>query len=386
MKWGSVFMVVAGLLWSVHAHGAALEKADFPSLLSSLRSVGPLEFCGEPVPLEAPNVRERMEKELLLTLWDRPQVILWLKRSRRYLPSIETMLRENNLPDDLKYLAVAESALRPHAGSRKGAVGFWQFTTYTGRKYGLVVDERKDERRSLFASTRAAIRYLKALHESFGSWSLAVAAYNMGEEGLRAEILEQKTDRYHQLYLPLETQRFLFRILSVKLILSDPEAYGFRLTPKDYYPPLRIDHLQLECFQEVPIRIVAQAAQTYFKTIKDLNPEVRGHYLAAGRHSLLIPKGASVGFEARYQDLLKQFLTSQKERVYIVKEGDNLSTIADRFDVPVASLIIWNRLDLRSPIHPGDRLMIYPSGKHSGHGRDRSRGGNVKSDAFEETR
>jgi len=365
MKWGSFFILIAGFLLSVNVHGAPLESAGLPSLVSALKSVDSPEFCGEPVPLEIQPVKERLEKELLLSLWDRPQVVLWLKRSHRYLPYIEKMLKENSMPEDLKYVAIAESALRPHVGSRKGAIGFWQFTAFTGRRYGLVINGRMDERRNLFASTRAAIRYLTALHESFGSWTLAIAAYNMGEEGLRAEILEQKTDNYHQLYLPLETQRFLFRILSVKLILSDPKKYGFRLTQKDYYPPLLFDQIQLECFQEVPIRIVAQAAKTYFKLIKDLNPEIRGHYLAAGSHNILIPKGASDGFQARYQGLVKQFLANQKERIYIVKKGDNLSSIADRFDIPIAALIIWNRLDLRSPIHPGDRLMIHATSKKS---------------------
>ncbi|UCF85609.1 MAG: LysM peptidoglycan-binding domain-containing protein, partial [Desulfobacteraceae bacterium] len=206
----------------------------------------------------------------------------------------------------------------------------------------------------------AAIRYLQKLHKTVGSWTLAAAAYNMGEEGLRAEILEQKTNTYYRLYLPLETQRFIFRILSVKLILSAPEKYGFKLTEEDYYPTLAFDQIQFDCFQEVPIRIIAKAANTNFKVIKDLNPEIRGHYIAAGSHSILIPKGASEGFQDRYRRLETSFLETRKERIYIVKKGDNLSSIAHRFDVPIASLIIWNRIDLSRPIHPGDSLIIYP--------------------------
>ena len=132
-------------------------------------------------------------------------------------------MKENGLPDDIKYIAVAESALRPHAGSSKGAMGFWQFMADTGRKYGLTINAYVDERRNIFASTAAAIRYLNELHQKFGSWELAAAAYNMGEEGLQAEILEQDTNNYYQLYLPLETQRYIFRILSVKLILLKPD-------------------------------------------------------------------------------------------------------------------------------------------------------------------
>ena len=357
-KWVPFFVVLIGLLpWS-DAYCEPLEPSH--SLVSSIKISKPLKFCGERVPLKVQEVRERMEKELLLAIWDRPQVILWLKRSRRYLPIIEKMLTENNLPDDLKYVAVAESALRPHVGSGKGAIGFWQFLAQTGRRFGLIINPRIDQRRNIFASTGAAIRCLKAFHDIFGSWTLAVAAYNMGEEGLMAEILEQGTKNYYRLYLPLETQRFIFRILSVKLILSDPDKYGIRLGEDDYYPPLLFDQIEIECFQETPIRIIAQAAKTHFKVIKDLNPEIRGHYLTAGIHKILIPKGAAADFQARYPRLIKKHLKVQKERIYVVQNGDNLSLIAERFDIPLAALIIWNRIDLKRPIHPGEHLVIYP--------------------------
>jgi len=171
--------------------------------------------------------------------------------------------------------------------------------------------------------------------------------------------LEQDTNNYYQLYLPLETQRYIFRILSVKLILLDPEKYGFKLTDDDYYPPLSYDQVQVECQQEIPIRIVAQSANTYFKAIKDLNPEIRGHYLREGTHQILIPKGAAEGFQGRYAELVAKYSAARKEKVYIVKKGDNLSSIAEKFDVPLAALIIWNRIDLKRTIYPGQRLIIY---------------------------
>ena len=360
MRWGNIVVFFVGLLMGGTVYGADLQPAGFPSLISSLKVSTPLTFCGERVAPEIQEVRERTEKELLLSLWNRPQVILWLKRSHKYLPLIEKMLRENNMPDDLKFVAIVESALRPHAGSRKGAIGFWQFLPQTGRKYGLTIDSRIDQRRNIFASTEAAIRYLKELHKTFGSWTLAVAAFNMGEGGLMAEILEQGTNNYYLLYLPLETQRFIFRILSVKLIFSDPEKYGFRLSKEDYYPPLGFDQIQIECPKETPIRVIAQAAKTHFKLIKDLNPEIRGHYVSKGSHKIAIPKGASRGFQARYQRYLKGFLITQKERIYTVKKRDNLSSIAKKFVIPLQTLVIQNRLDLSRPIHPGDRLIICP--------------------------
>ncbi len=172
---------------------STLETIQLPSLISSVRIEGPLDFCGESVELDNRNVRERLEKELLLTLWGRPQVVLWIKRSNRYFPIIEKMLEAHKMPQDLKYIAIAESALRPHARSKKGAVGFWQFLKSSGRKYGLSVNSRKDERRNIFRSTEAAIAYFKYLYDIFGSWTLSAAAYNMGEQGLLSEMMTQKT-------------------------------------------------------------------------------------------------------------------------------------------------------------------------------------------------
>jgi len=355
-----IFCMVAVTTTLVHGQSpATLEPIQFPSLISMVRISGALDFCGEPVELENRDVRERLEKELLLTLWDRPQVVLWIKRSSRFFPIIEKMLKEHKMPEDLKYIAIAESALRPHAGSKKGAIGFWQFLKSTGRKYGLIINSEKDERRNIFRSTEAAIAYFKQLYDILGSWTLSAAAYNMGEQGLLSEILAQKTRYYYHLYLPLETQRYILRVISAKIILSDPETYGFKFTEKDLYPPLQFDRIKLECFQETPVSVVAEAANTRFKVIKDLNPEIRGHFLAAGNHWILVPRGTADGFQARFKTLVNQWLAENRQRVYVVKEGDSLSAIAERFNVPLPALIIWNRLKLREHIHPGQQLIVY---------------------------
>jgi len=293
-------------------------------------------------------------------LANRPQVILWIKRANRYLPLIEAMLAEAEMPMDLKYIAVIESALRPHVGSPKGAIGFWQFMESTGRIYGLTINSAIDERRNIFKSTRAAILYFKALFDDLGSWTLAAAAYNMGEEGLKTEILAQKTDNYYQLYLPLETQRYIFRIITAKMILSSPEKYGFQIDQEALYPPIQFDPVEIQCMQKTPIHVVAQAAQTYFKVIKDLNPEIRGHYLLEGNHTILIPEGAAVDFHTHYEKALNDWMADSNEQIYIVQEGDNLSTIANRFKVPLPALLIWNSLNPKRHIHPGDRLIVYP--------------------------
>ncbi len=336
------------------------QPGRFPGLMSRVRISGPLDFCGETVALESQDVRERLEKELLLTLWDRPQVALWIKRSSRYMPIIEKMLIAHDTPEDLKYVAIIESVLRPHAGSSKGAIGFWQFMKATGLKYGLVIDSAKDQRRNILYSTQAAIAYFKELYDLLGSWTLSAAAYNMGEQGLQSEIMAQKTDNYFHLYLPLETQRYVLRIIAAKMVLSEPGHYGFHFTPLDLYPPLQFDSLELHCSQETPLFIIAQAANTGFKRIKDLNPEIRGHFLAAGSHRILVPEGAADGFQEKFKSLVDQWEAENEVRVYVVKVGDNLSAIAERFNVPLPALLIWNRLKLNKPIHPGDRLVIYP--------------------------
>jgi membrane-bound lytic murein transglycosylase D len=336
-----------------------------PSLISYVKLPPALEFCGEPVPLDIPDVRERLERELLLALQEQAQVILWLKRSTRYLPDVEAALKENKLPPDLKYLPVVESALRPHAGSRKNAIGFWQFMEGTGKKQGLVIDDRFDERRSLLASTRAAVRYLQTLYSIFGSWTLSVAGYNMGEDGLMAAILEQGVDNYYQLYLPLETQAFVFKILAVKLILANPARYGFQLAPEDYYPPLQTERIQVKCSRETPIRIVAQAAKTYFKVIKDLNPEIRGSWLPEGTHALLIPLGAASEFQQRYNTLMEEWSTARDKQIYVVKDGDTLTGIAARFNVPLGALLEWNRLKPKATIRPGDKVIVRKAAKET---------------------
>lgn len=351
----SVFLVV------VNAGAAPPEQLSFNYPDFPIIPAGPVTFCGERVPLEIQDVKERFERELLISAWDRAQAVLWLKRSRRYLPHIEQALKETGMPDDLKYVIIAESALKPNAVSNKGAVGYWQFILGTGQNYGLTINSNKDERRNFFTSTQAALSYLKNLYGMLGSWTLAAAAYNMGEEGLLSEIHEQETVDFYRLYLPNETQRYIFRIISIKLIMQNPAGYGFKLTDKDYYPPIVFDRITLESTKDIPIKIIAKAAKTSFKEIKDLNPEIRGNFLTKGKHTILIPKGASEGFADRYGKLITNYLSDQGKHVYVVKKGDSIFSIARMFDIPALSISIWNKLDKNLKVRPGDRLIIYPN-------------------------
>jgi hypothetical protein len=335
------------------------KRAD-PMLLA-LRLDDTTTLCDEPVPVHDPRVMERFEKEMLVSLGSRHQVILWLKRTTRFFPYIEQMLADNDLPSDLKYLAIAESALRMHAGSRKGAMGVWQLMPQTARKYGLTVNANIDERRNIFLSTPAAVAYLKALHHRFGSWSLSLAAYNMGEEGLEAEILEQGITDYYRLYLPLETQRFVLRILAIKQIVEAPQQHGFSLSTADYYAPITFSSVRVNALADLPLRLIAEASGTDFKTIKDLNPELRGHYLVAGSRLVNIPAGSETGFLDRLAQQIEADKQNHNRRIYVVRQGDSLSSIAQKFEVPLVALLIWNRIGIDAVIHPGQRLVILPA-------------------------
>jgi hypothetical protein len=333
--------------------------ASLPSLISAIRIEGPVNFCNEQVPLDSVEARANLEKDLLLILWNRPQVILWLKRATRYFPHIERTLAQHDMPEDLKYIAVIESALLPHVGSSKGAVGYWQFIKSTGRNYGLTIDRNIDERRNFFASTKAAVSYLNELHDLFGSWTLAAAAYNIGEDRIQNEMTSQKVDDYYDFYLPLETQRYIFKIIAAKLIFSNPSRYGFHLQADDYYPPVSFDRVKLTLSNRTPLYIIAQAAGTHFKQIKNLNPEIRGHDLPKGSHIVAVPKGTEKKFHSRFTRLAEKWKKEYKMHIYIVKKGDNLSIIAEQFHVALPALLAWNDLSLKSYIHPGEKLVIY---------------------------
>lgn len=340
------------------ALAAPMKEAAFPSLESAIRIRGPLEFCGEYVPIHLPEVRERLEKELLLMLWDRAQVILWLKRTGRYFPHIEVVLKGANMPDDLKYIAVIESALKPHAGSNKGARGIWQFIPSTARNYGLVVNYSMDERRNFYSATKAAMRYMNELHDMFGSWTLGCAGYNMGEQGLKKRIEKQEVKDYYRLHLPRETQRYILRAIAAKLILSDPARYGFDLQPGDYYVPTQFDRIKLKAKYSTPVTIVAKAAKTYYKTIRDLNPQLLSDTIPRGDHILYLPQGAADDFAKRYHPLIAKYRKTLKPETYVVKRGDSLTAIARKHHMSLWQLCKLNRLSTKSTIRPGQKLHV----------------------------
>ena len=188
MKYKYSFMAIIFSTFIIFASNASAQNILFKpessvgqALIDALKIDKPLSFCGEYVPLNDVEIKERLERELLYALDNNDDVILWLKRSNRFFFHIEKVLKKNSMPDDLKYIAIAESALKPLATSNKGAVGYWQFIEGTANRYSMKINSDIDERRNFFTSTDAAIAYLKDLYAIFGSWTLAAAAYNMGE-------------------------------------------------------------------------------------------------------------------------------------------------------------------------------------------------------------
>lgn len=204
------------------------------SIFSLPKPAADIHFADERVPLEDPNIWERFDKELLKNTYWQSNTLLLHKRAHKYFPIIEPILKEYQVPDDLKYLALIESGLE-NVVSPAGATGFWQIMKATAKDYGLEVNNEVDERYHLEKSTRLACQFFLDAKEKFGSWTLSAAAYNMGRAGLQKQINRQKAHNYYDLLLNKETSRYVFRILAVKEIIENPKQYGFQLRKKDLY-------------------------------------------------------------------------------------------------------------------------------------------------------
>ena len=352
-----------GFLMGIHPP-LALAVQEGPSpVLDDFPLPESVSLCSEPMPLSDRRVWEMLDREFTLMVWDRAQVFLWLKRAGRYFPHIEKKLAEADMPEDLKYLAVAESCLLTYVGSSKGAKGTWQLMSQTARRNGLRKDRVIDERLNFEQSTEAALKYLRELKDEFRTWTLAIAAYNCGEVRLRKEIQEQRIGDYYRLNLPRETERFIFRITAIKTIMENPERYGYGLSHQRVYKPVECDSVPVEI--EVPLHItdVAIGLDTDFKILKELNPQISGYYLPTGRYTLRVPSGE--GF--RMASLLKQLTLSAsyqmdknpESRYVVVRQGDTLCSIAKRTGVSVAMLRSANGIP-DSLIMVGQKLGLEP--------------------------
>lgn len=246
---------------------------------------------GERVPLEIWDVRERFDRELLVNKYYHSGTLYLLKLYTRWMPVIEDRLKANGVPDDFKYLCVAESALQNQV-SKVGATGFWQFMRGTAPGYGLEVNNEVDERYNVEKSTNAACKYLLNAYNVFGSWTAAAASYNCGMGGFSGAAKAQGTYDYYKLLLLDETMRYMFRIMALKHILENPAQYGFNIDKTDQYDPHLVKKIQVNYPIPDLVRF-ALSNNTDYKTMKLLNPWLRSNRLsnrARKNYTILIPE------------------------------------------------------------------------------------------------
>ncbi|MBL7777892.1 MAG: lytic transglycosylase domain-containing protein [Chitinophagales bacterium] len=234
---------------------------------------GELYFAGERVPLEDPDVRERLERELQLNVYWHSNTLMAMKNANRYFPEAEKILKENGVPTDFKYLALIESGFRNET-SPAGAVGFWQILKETGKIYGLQIDGEVDERYHSEKACIAACKMLKQSYEQLGNWTIAAAAYNLGPAGMKARCADQKTNNYYEMFFNPETSRYLFRMIAMKVIFSNPIKAGFDVKAEELYQPYNYETVVVDS----SISSIADFAAQYglkYKHIKILNPWLR---------------------------------------------------------------------------------------------------------------
>jgi peptidoglycan lytic transglycosylase D len=250
-----------------------------------------ITFAGEKVPLELYYVHESFDRELTVNTYWHSSTLLLMKRSGRYFPIIEPLLKANGIPDDFKYLALIESGFE-NVTSPAGAVGFWQFLKGTAKDYGLEVNKEVDERYHLGKATVAACKYFLDAYEDYQDWTLVAASFNAGKRGINRQIKRQKEDDYYDLLFHEETERYIFRILAMKSIFENPEKYGFVLKKEDLYPSIPTEELTVD----TAITNLADFAQHFginYRLLKEFNPWLRQSYLKNRKkksYSIKIPE------------------------------------------------------------------------------------------------
>ena len=246
-----------------------------------------VEFAGETVPLKDPDLRERLDRELHVNANWHSNTILLIKKSHRWLPLISKILAENGVPDDFKYLPVIESGLVEDARSPKDAIGFWQLLKGTAKDYDLEVNREVDERYDPVKSTEAACKYLKKAYAKFGSWADVAASYNIGIRGLERRLEEQNVDSYFDMLLNEETARYFFRVVSIKMIIENPQDYGFHIAEDQRYVQPEFDTVTVT----ESIKDLVAFAQNHgisYKILKRHNPWLRTPKLTVKRKTYYI--------------------------------------------------------------------------------------------------
>lgn len=270
--------------------GAMLTAAESPAWVKIFQLPEDLNFAGEPVPLDIPDVLERFEREIYVNAYWHSNTVMLMKRAGKFFPTIEEILAQNGIPEDFKYVALIESGLM-NVTSPAGARGFWQFMKNTATEKGLEVNSEVDERYHFEKATRAACDYLKTAYARFGNWTSVAASYNMGIAGLTRRKNEQRVPDYYNLFLNEETSRYIFRVLAIKDIFENPNKYGFNLQNDDLYsmPVMR----ELSVSSSIDnLADWALKHNSNYKELKIYNPWLRSNNLTVRKGStykILLP-------------------------------------------------------------------------------------------------
>jgi len=262
------------------------------------------EFAGEEAPLGLYYVREGLDRELLVNTYWHSSTLLMLKKSNRYFHIIVPILKQYNIPEDFKYLALIESGLT-NVQSPAGAAGFWQFIPGTGKNFGLEISEQVDERYHVEKATVAACKLLRGSYNKFGSWTLAAAAYNVGEGRIAKELQRQNAGSYYDLLLPEETMRYVFRIIALKLLYEHPTQYGYFIRKKDLYPPIPTYAVTIDS-SITNLPVFAKTLKINYRILKDFNPWLRSDKLtntSKKPYVLLIPQKGFENFDSLLDEI-----------------------------------------------------------------------------------
>ncbi len=258
-----------------------------------------VEFAGEMVSTKNFDLREALDRELLVNSYFQSQTILYLKKAKRYFYIIEPILKENNIPDDFKYLSLAESGFQEKIISPAGATGLWQLMKKTATENGLEINIEVDERYNMEKSTVAACRYLNQAYRLYGSWIIVAASYNAGINGINRQADLQDSKNYFDLLLNEETSRYVYRILALKLILENPEKYGFKVTEEEKYPILKCREVILSG-SVTNLADYAHKQGVNYKILKYFNPWLRQSSLknpSGKSYTIKIPEPGTRSFD-----------------------------------------------------------------------------------------
>ena len=307
---------------------------------------------------------EAVKKNItLFTERIREKFSLWLSRSGKYLELMQGILKEKDVPEEIVFLPLIESGFNPYAYSPARAVGYWQFIASTAKRYGLEINWWRDERRDPVKSTVAAANYLNDLYDMFGSWNLAMAAYNAGEGKILKALNKSKTDDYWSLlntsYIRSETKDYVPKFIAASLIANSPQNFGFENL--EYHLPLNYDEVTIKL--PVDLDVIAECAETSVETIKELNPELRRWCTPPDvpEYTLRVPAGEKDLFLENLSQIAEEKLFSMD--IYKAKKGDTFKKISKRTGVPVQVILELNSLEKIIPLKIGTKINLPPNGK-----------------------